>query len=100
MTMRTKIPAVYADIEELPVGWVGEIFDDTLYAHPRATISHAQVESALGALLIDAFGFGRTGPGGWYGGWLNLQSFAGDEAVRAPPFHETALELGRLWIGP
>jgi Uma2 family endonuclease len=68
--MKTKHPAVYADLEDLPIGWVGEILDDTLYAHPRATIGHARVESSLAAHLIDAFDFGRTGPGGW---WILMQ---------------------------
>ena len=66
VTLKTKHPATYADIEALPIAWVGEILDDTLYAHPRATIGHANVETVLGTLLTDAFGLARTGPGGWW----------------------------------
>jgi Uma2 family endonuclease len=61
-----KKPATYEDIEALPVGWVGEIVQDELYASPRPAAQHLRVASRLGVLLGTPFEFGRGGPGGWW----------------------------------
>jgi len=61
-----KKPATYEDIEALPVGWVGEIIADELYASPRPAFRHLHVASRLGSLLMQPFDLGRGGPGGWW----------------------------------
>ncbi|WNG51773.1 Uma2 family endonuclease [Archangium minus] len=63
---RGKRPATYEDIEALPLGWVGEIIDDELWAFPRPAKWHAWVASALGGMLGNAFSYGQGGPGGWW----------------------------------
>ncbi|MFY2563394.1 Uma2 family endonuclease [Corallococcus terminator] len=59
-------PATYEDIEALPVGWVGEIVEDLLYASPRPAVRHLHVASRLGSLLGMPFELGPGGPGGWW----------------------------------
>jgi Uma2 family endonuclease len=61
-----KKPATYEDIEALPVGWVGEIIEDELYAMPRPASRHLRVASRLGALMAHAFELPQGGPGGWW----------------------------------
>lgn len=61
-----KKPATYEDIEELPVGWVGEILEDELVASPRPAVGHAHTASMLGGWLINPFSHGNGGPGGWW----------------------------------
>ncbi|MBN1205001.1 MAG: Uma2 family endonuclease [Myxococcaceae bacterium] len=61
-----KKPATYEDIEALPVGWVGEIIADELYASPRPAFRHLHVATRLGNLLGPPFDLGRGGPGGWW----------------------------------
>jgi Uma2 family endonuclease len=61
-----KRPATYEDIEALPVGWVGEIIADELYASPRPAFRHLHVATRLGSLLGQPFDLGRGGPGGWW----------------------------------
>ncbi|TQF08671.1 Uma2 family endonuclease, partial [Myxococcus llanfairpwllgwyngyllgogerychwyrndrobwllllantysiliogogogochensis] len=56
----------YEDIEALPVGWVGEIVEDLLYASPRPVPRHLRVASRLGALLAMPFELVPGGPGGWW----------------------------------
>jgi Uma2 family endonuclease len=73
MAFRKK-PATYEDIEALPVGWVGEILGDELYAHPRPAWGHLQVASRLGALLMGRFDQSVGSLGGW---WI----------VNEPEFH-------------
>jgi Uma2 family endonuclease len=63
---RGKFPATYEDLEALPVGWVGEIIDDTLWAFPRPAAWHAWAASVLGVRLGERFGSGPGGPGGWW----------------------------------
>ncbi|MBF5045381.1 Uma2 family endonuclease [Aggregicoccus sp. 17bor-14] len=58
-------PATYADLEDLPTGWVGEIVGGELVASPRPAIPHALVATRLAGLLDGAFSRGRSGPGGW-----------------------------------
>ncbi|WP_426752141.1 Uma2 family endonuclease [Myxococcus sp. Y35] len=59
-------PATYEDIEQLPVGWVGEIVDDTLYASPRPAYGHLRVASRLNGLLMPPLELSRSGPDGWW----------------------------------
>jgi Uma2 family endonuclease len=61
-----KKPATYEDIEALPIGWVGEIIADELYASPRPAFRHLHVATRLGHLLGQPFDLGRGGPGGWW----------------------------------
>jgi Uma2 family endonuclease len=59
-------PATMADLEALPENVKGEIIDGVLYALPRPRARHANVESILGADLLNPFQRGRGGPGGWW----------------------------------
>ncbi|WP_163786865.1 Uma2 family endonuclease [Myxococcus vastator] len=59
-------PATYEDLEQLPVGWVGEIVDDALYASPRPAYGHLRVSSRLTSLLAHPFELSREGPGSWW----------------------------------
>jgi Uma2 family endonuclease len=59
-------PATYEDLEELPVGWVGEIIADELYASPRPAAPHLRAASRLGALLAMHFEMDPAGSGGWW----------------------------------
>lgn len=61
-----KPGATYQDVIDLPVGWVGEILDGTLYGHPRPASGHARTHAMLMHLLIGPFDVGDRGPGGWY----------------------------------
>ncbi|HYH98697.1 Uma2 family endonuclease [Hyalangium sp.] len=88
-----KKPATYEDIEALPIGWVGEIICDELYASPRPASRHLQVASRLGALLTLPFDLGRGGPGGWWffdepelhlGGNVLVPDLAGWRRERVP----------------
>lgn len=65
MTLKTRKPATYADLEALPKTWVGELVDGTLYGHPRPAFGHANAQSELIALLLGPYGHGEGGPGGW-----------------------------------
>ncbi|MBI3785356.1 MAG: Uma2 family endonuclease [Deltaproteobacteria bacterium] len=58
-------PVLYADIEALPEGVVGEIIEGELHVHPRPAPRHALVASRLGALLNTEFDEGMGGQGGW-----------------------------------
>lgn len=110
MTLKTKTPATYEDIEALPTGWVGELVSGTLYGHPRPSIGHAEVESSLAALLKGPYDHGVNGPGGW---WLLVEPelhFGGDVLVpdvaawrkermpRAPEPLEPYLTLPPDWV--
>jgi Uma2 family endonuclease len=64
--LKRKKPATYEDIEELPLGWVGEILEDELFAHPRPAAAHLQVASRLGILLGRHFEEGVGSLGGWW----------------------------------
>ena len=56
---------LYAAIERLPEGVVGEIIDGQLHTHPRPAGRHAYVHTVLVADIVGPFGRGRNGPGGW-----------------------------------
>jgi Uma2 family endonuclease len=58
-------PVLYADIEALPEGVVGEIIEGELLTHPRPSPRHSRAGSRLGALLNPEFDEGMGGRGGW-----------------------------------
>ncbi|MBO0662690.1 Uma2 family endonuclease [Jiella sp. MQZ9-1] len=58
-------PATYADLEAVDEHLVAEIIDGELVAHPRPAPKHGIAASLLITELTDAFGRGRSGPGGW-----------------------------------
>lgn len=64
--LKRKKPATYEDIKELPLGWVGELLEDELYAHPRPAYLHLQVASRLSGLLMTQFDEGIGSQGGWW----------------------------------
>jgi len=66
MSQAAYIRSLYAAIETLPDGMVGEIINGQLYTQPRPAGPHALTVSNLGADLIAPFGRGRGGPGGWW----------------------------------
>jgi Uma2 family endonuclease len=93
-------PATYEDIEALPVGWVGEIIEDELFASPRPAMGHARVTSVLGTALGGPFDLGQGGPGGWWlfdepelhlGGNVLVPDMAGwrRERLKEPPSSDT-----------
>ncbi len=59
-------PCLYQQLVSLPENLIGEIVNGQLYAHPRPSPPHAIAASNLGADLIDPYGRGRGGPGGWW----------------------------------
>ncbi|MCB2263362.1 MAG: Uma2 family endonuclease [Candidatus Thiosymbion ectosymbiont of Robbea hypermnestra] len=59
-------PTLYESLEALPEGLTGEILNGQLYAHPRPSLSHINVGSALGGKLHNPFQNGNGGPGGWW----------------------------------
>ena len=58
-------PALLVDLEDLPDTVTGEIIDGRLLVSARGAPVHAEVASALGALLINPLRLGIGGPGGW-----------------------------------
>ena len=58
-------PALLSDLEDLPETVIGEIIDGRLLLSTRGMPMHAEVASALGALLISPMHLGTRGPGGW-----------------------------------
>ncbi|ORE98812.1 Uma2 family endonuclease [Aurantimonas sp. 22II-16-19i] len=58
-------PATYADLEAVHPHMVAELIDGALVTHPRPAPKHAAAASYLGGEILDAFGRGRSGPGGW-----------------------------------
>lgn len=62
-----KRKAGYEDLMSLPDNVVGEIVSGELVATPRPLYRHGLAFSALGAMIIPAYQFGRGGgPGGWW----------------------------------
>lgn len=67
MKSPARRPATYEDIVRLPEGWVGQIVDGDLEAHPRPAAGHAAAAFTLGGELSGPFQRGRGGgPGGWW----------------------------------
>jgi Uma2 family endonuclease len=101
-------PATYDDLVALPDIVVGEIVDDQLWSSPRPAPRHAMSYGALGALLVPAFDFGDTGPGGWriidepelhLGKHVVVPDLGGWRRERMPRLPETAyFPLAPDWV--
>jgi len=74
-------PATLADLEALPPSWRGEIIDGELYAFPRPTFPHMNLEGSVFDDLRSPFQRGRGGPGGW---WILHEP--GIQLARSPEF--------------
>jgi Uma2 family endonuclease len=61
-----KKPATYEDLLQVPDHLVAEILDGELYASPRPAVRHAHAAMILGTDIVNPFGRGRGGPGGWW----------------------------------
>lgn len=83
MTLAKKLVhhATRADLDEIPLGWRGEIIDGTLYAFPRPRFAHADIESLVTSDIKNPYQRGRGGPGGW---WILAEP--GIELPRAAEF--------------
>ena len=107
--MTEKKPrATYEDLLEVPDIMVAEILDGELYASPHPTLRHSLVFTALGARLVEAYGLGRGGPGGWwilhqpelhFGDDVLVPDLAGWRRDRLPQIPDTAaISLAPDWI--
>ncbi|MEX6507796.1 Uma2 family endonuclease [Jiella sp. M17.18] len=105
---RERVAATYADLEAVPSHLVAEILDGELVTHPRPAPKHAAAASCLGAELVDAFGRGRSGPGGWIildepelhlGSDVVVPDIAGWRRERLPTLPETAfIAVAPDWV--
>ena len=59
-------PATLADLDALPPGIVGEIIEGVLYTMTKPRAAHQLIGLEIGSDLLDPFGKGRGGPGGWW----------------------------------
>lgn len=108
MVTPAKQLATYQDVLDAPEHLVAEILHGALYTQPRPAPRHAHAASLLGASLIDPFGRGRGGPGGWLildepelhlGGHVLVPDLAGWRRERMPRLPETAwFEQAPDWI--
>ncbi len=57
--------ATYADLEAVPPHLVAEIIGGELVTHPRPAPRHAGASAELTTELVNPYGRGRGGPGGW-----------------------------------
>jgi Uma2 family endonuclease len=55
-----------ADLDALPPGIVGEIIEGMLYTMTKPRMRHQLIGLEIGSDLLDPFGKGRGGPGGWW----------------------------------
>lgn len=58
--------ATYDELLRVPAHLVAEIVAGVLHTSPRPAARHALSSSILGSDLINPFGRGRGGPGGWH----------------------------------
>ena len=58
--------ATYQDVLDAPPNKVAEVIVGTLHMQPRPAARHAWASSIMGAELVNPFGRGRGGPGGWW----------------------------------
>ena len=58
--------ATYQDLLDAPAHKVAEIIAGTLHTQPRPASRHAWASSIIGGELVNPFGRGRDGPGGWW----------------------------------
>ena len=59
-------PPTLADLDALPPGIVGEIIEGVLYTMTKPRMRHQLIGLEIGSDLLDPFGKGRGGPGGWW----------------------------------
>jgi Uma2 family endonuclease len=100
--------ATYDDILAAPPHVVAELVEGTLYTSPRPAVMHAVAGSELGGSLINPFGRGRGGPGGWrildepelhFGTDVLVPDLASWRLERMPnPPKTAALELPPDWL--
>jgi Uma2 family endonuclease len=57
--------SLYAAIERLPEGVVGELIEGQLHTHPRPSGPHVRAHTSLLTEIAGPFDHGRNGPGGW-----------------------------------
>jgi Uma2 family endonuclease len=65
MAEPAQTDTLYAAIERLPEGVVGEIIEGQLHTQPRPSGPHVTAASSLMIGVGSAFDHGHTGPGGW-----------------------------------
>ena len=58
--------ATYQDVLDAPTHKVAEVIAGSLHTHPRPAMRHAWASSNLGGSLVNPFGRGSGGPGGWW----------------------------------
>ena len=101
-------PATYDDLVALPDIVVAEIVDGELHATPRPAPKHAVAGSVVGGCLVQPYGQGVGGPGGWWilyepelhlGRDVLVPDWAGWRRTRMPRVPETAyFALAPDWI--
>ena len=64
--IRIKVKACYQDVLDAPQGKVAEVMRGRLYLMPRPAQPHTATAAFLGGKLIEPFGRGQGGPGGWW----------------------------------
>lgn len=65
MAAPAKRHATYADLQDVPEGFIAELIDGELVTQPRPGLPHTVASSSLGEELGPPFKRGRGGPGGW-----------------------------------
>jgi Uma2 family endonuclease len=100
--------ATYEDLRGVPDHLVAEVLNGRLVTYPRPAPSHTAVASNLGADLVNPFGRGRGGPGGWWildepelhlGPDILVPDVAGWRRQRMPKLPDTAwFELAPDWV--
>ena len=58
--------ASYQEVLDAPPHMVAEVLAGTLHVQPRPAMRHAWASSILGGSLVNPFGRGSDGPGGWW----------------------------------
>ena len=73
MNIRSKLAgqqsrsrASYQDVLDAPPNMVAEVLAGTLHTQPRPASRHAWASSIIGGSLVNPFGRGQGGPGGWW----------------------------------
>ena len=91
--------ATYQDVLDAPAQLVAEIFDGTLYTHPRPAMPHARATSVLDRKVGGPCDDDPMGPGGWWiihepelhlGQEIVVPDLAGRQRERMPDYPDTA----------
>ena len=100
--------ATYQDVLDAPPHKVAEVIYGVLQMQPRPAMPHAWASSIMGGELVNPFGRGRGGPGGWWivfepelhlGEDILVPDLAGWRRERMPVYPETAYcTLAPNWI--